>query len=51
MSLFDPENDCDFPFWMEIVMTGYVMSFLFLFANFYLYTYIIKSRPSAKKTD
>jgi hypothetical protein len=42
------ENDCDFPFWMVIVQTIYMLSFLALFGNFYLYTYIT-SRSSSEK--
>ena len=41
--------DCNFPKWMHYTLIGYAISFILLFTNFYMQTYIKKSRRSQAK--
>ena len=36
--------DCNFPKWMHYTLIGYAISFIILFTNFYMQTYIKKGR-------
>ncbi|OWF36045.1 elongation of very long chain fatty acids protein 2-like [Mizuhopecten yessoensis] len=43
---------CDYPMWGQFLITGYMISMLILFGNFYLNAYIKKRRlGAAKKTE
>lgn len=35
---------CDFPLWMHYALVLYMVSFLFLFGNFYIHAYIVSER-------
>lgn len=35
---------CDFPTWMHYALVFYMVSFLFLFGNFYIHAYIVSER-------
>lgn len=35
---------CDFPMWMHYALVLYMISFLFLFGNFYIHAYIVSER-------
>ena len=40
---------CDFPLWMHYALVLYMISFLFLFGNFYVQAYIVKERERSSK--
>ena len=40
---------CDFPVWMAQVMVGYMSSFLVLFGNFYIMSYVKGDSATADK--
>ena len=43
-------SDCEFPEWMSWALILYMISFLVLFGNFYVQSYLKKSSSSLKKT-
>lgn len=44
-------SGCDFPLWGQIMLTGYMISLLILFGNFYIQSYIIKKPAPTKKLE
>lgn len=36
-------NGCDFPQWMHYALIGYSFSFIMLFSNFYIHSYMKKA--------
>ncbi|KAK3699160.1 hypothetical protein QZH41_011882, partial [Actinostola sp. cb2023] len=36
------KHECKFPLWMQYALLSYMVSFLLLFSNFYLHSYIMK---------
>lgn len=44
-------SGCDFPLWGQIMLTGYMISLLILFGNFYIQSYIKKGSAASKKPD
>lgn len=42
--------DCNFPKWMHYTLIGYATSFIILFTNFYLQTYIKKGKTRRMRT-
>ncbi|XP_064400012.1 very long chain fatty acid elongase 4-like [Halichondria panicea] len=43
--------DCNFPKWMHYTLIGYAISFIILFTNFYIQTYIKKGKKQAVAKD
>ena len=43
-------DDCNFPSWMIKTNIAYQISFIFLFGNFYIQSYMTK-KPSSKKSS
>lgn len=43
-------NDCNFPSWMIKTNIAYQISFIILFGNFYIQSYMTK-KPSSKKSS
>ena len=44
--------DCNFPKWMHWTLIGYAISFIILFTNFYIHTYVIKQgKKRSEVTD
>lgn len=41
--------DCNFPKWMHYTLIGYAISFIILFTNFYIHTYIMRGRKKRSK--
>lgn len=39
---------CDYPLWMQYALIIYMISFLVLFSNFYLHSYIVRRRNERK---
>lgn len=40
---------CDFPLWMHYALVLYMVSFLFLFGNFYIHAYIVSERKRRRQ--
>ena len=43
--------DCNFPKWMHYTLIGYAISFIILFTNFYIQTYLKKGKKRAVAED
>ncbi len=43
--------DCDFPKWMHYTLIGYAISFIILFTNFYIHTYIMRGGQKKMKNQ
>ena len=44
ISVYSVLHECEFPLWMSYATIFYMLSFLFLFGNFYMQSYIEKKR-------
>lgn len=42
--------DCNFPKWMHYTLIGYAISFIILFTNFYIHTYVKRGKKGVKGT-
>lgn len=42
---------CDYPLWMQYSLIFYMISFLVLFSNFYLYSYAMRQRKENKQKE
>ncbi|XP_031569543.1 elongation of very long chain fatty acids protein 4-like [Actinia tenebrosa] len=45
------KRKCKFPLWMQYALLAYMVSFLVLFSNFYLHSYIVKNQHSKKSSS